>query len=161
MSSAKYYFLLFISCAALVFTSCNKNEQTVVCYRTPSFPVYIAEANLKAADNIYLYLTDTLTGNIVDSINLKTAVKTEKNDNGSYTNLFDVNENERLFSENTAAKYYLIFTDKKGKADTLKNLTWRTIYPKAGCPIFENLSFSCKGQVYNDLSYSTRFYILQ
>jgi hypothetical protein len=161
MRFINYTFCLAAILLLTLIASCSKGEQTVVCYRTPSFPVYISESNLKNTDEIYFYLVDTLSGSVVDSINLKTAFRTEKTENGSYTNSFEVNENERLFSENSAAKYYLIFTDKKGKADTIKNLTWQTTNIKNGCPIFTNMSFTSKGQVFNDFEYSTRFYILQ
>ncbi len=136
-----------VSGTVLLVLGCKKAEREHICYTAPSFGVYIETNDGGAAlQNIYLYVVDTATGDTLNGAFIGNDFRFAKLQDGTQTCEYVINDAEKYFSNSAQAKsYYLIFTDKRGKTDTLSNFNWTTTKPQMGCYTFSNVSVAHNG----------------
>lgn len=130
-------------------SSCNKPDQTVVCYFTPTITVH---PNTIPADKSMagLYLVDTASGNIVDSMSFENAFYQLTEEDGTTGTAFDINKEDRLFFKKDAAAHYVVVYNKElGTNDTLSHFFWESKKLKNGCVAITDASFRHKGQTYH------------
>jgi hypothetical protein len=106
----------------LFLSSCCSETEDCACSYTPAFKVYTTKYS-PTGNQIYIYLQDTTTGAIQDSLYIGKSFSAEVDTAGKNIFVYTVNENERLFKDRNPRTYRMIFSHKDlNVSDTLQHL---------------------------------------